>query len=600
VKRSIRYSRLEFRINSAENHQRNHVYRPKTQSSHSCGHELLKTLKKDVGVLLLEDQHRPEADGLSSRATDVDADGLSVLQDLITSGRVPGDEGTLALTTEVLDLFGELGSKALEAGVEVGTSLGGVLNEVLVLDLVEDGAEEDSTSRVAEPAGILLVLCEKFKPWMSNLRVELTVGLVGSELRVAVEVACSLGLLGEGDHVRRVLQVPVVVSPEFASGTDTSLDLIDNHENVVLAGNSTEASEEGRRGVVVATLRLNGLDNNGGRWAVEGGNDLLNLFEAALLLASVLLSVLLKRILELREGSLGPVESRDVELVDRFGAGGGEGAEETAVEAATEGQDRHVGCARCLVVHRRLNVLLGELDIVSTTLLLSLVHESCLVGKLVGIGTSSSGKDLVKTLGRSTQETSLENLGPVVGRKVAHGGTVDQCRGHLGAHGGLEQGGVAVTNGDRGDLGVDVQQDIAVKVGDVVAEGVLVVAHHVQAPGLVDLVQLCNCLLALWTGELSAHDGTGGLVCEKRLLIGIGDGALGGGRRGGARRALSCHSAGEGGASAGTQDGLQPRGGAHERRHRGGVCYLVGLWCGGAGDESSQQAVRLQWRRSRG
>ena len=409
---------------------------------------------------------------------------------------------------------------------------------------------------------------------MSNLRVELTVGLVGSELRVTVEVASSLGLLGEGDHVRRVLEVPVVVSPELSGGTDTSLNLVDNHENVVLAGDGTKAPEEGGRGVVVATLRLNGLDDDGRRWVVEGGDDLLNLFKAALLLASVLLGVLLKRVLELREGGLGPVKGRDVELVNRLGASGREGAEETAVEATTEGQDRHVGRARCLVVHGRLNVLLGELDIVSTTLLLSLVHESRLVGKLVGVGTSGSGKDLVKTLRRSAQETSLEDLSPVVGREVAHGGTVDQGRGHLGAHGGLQQGWVAVTNRDGGDLGVDIEQDIAVKVGDVVAEGVLVVAHHVQAPGLVDLVQLGNGLLTFRTGELSTHDGAGGLICEERLLVGIGDGALGGGSRGGARRALSCHAAGEGGASAGTQDRLQPRGGTHEGRHRGRLRYV--------------------------
>ena len=80
---------------------------------------------------------------------------------------------------------------------------------------------------------------------MSNLRVKLTVGLVGPELRVAVEVASSLGLLGEGDHVRRVLEIPVVVSPELASGTDTSLNFVNNHENIVLAGDGTKASEEG-------------------------------------------------------------------------------------------------------------------------------------------------------------------------------------------------------------------------------------------------------------------------------------------------------------------------------------------------------------------
>ena len=117
-----------------------------------CGHDLLETLEQDVGVLLLEDQHRPEADCLSTRATNVDSDGLGLLEDLIALRRVPGDEGSLALATEVLDLLGELGSKALEAGVKVSTSLSGVLDEVLVLDLGEDGAEEDSTGGVTEPA----------------------------------------------------------------------------------------------------------------------------------------------------------------------------------------------------------------------------------------------------------------------------------------------------------------------------------------------------------------------------------------------------------------------------------------------------------------
>lgn len=109
-------------------------------------------------MLLLEDQHGPEANSLGTRATDVDADGLGLLQDLVTLRRVPGDEGTLALATEVLDLLGELGGKALEAGVEVSTSLGGVLDEVLALDLGKDGAEEDGTSGVTEPTGMMLVL----------------------------------------------------------------------------------------------------------------------------------------------------------------------------------------------------------------------------------------------------------------------------------------------------------------------------------------------------------------------------------------------------------------------------------------------------------
>ena len=348
----------------------------------------------------------------------------------------------------------------------------------------------------------------------------------------------------------------MVVSPEFASGTDTSLDFIDNHEDIVLASDGAEASEESRRGVVVTAFRLNRLDNDGSRRVVEGRDDVLNLLEAALLLTSVLLGVLLKRVLKLREGGLWPVEGGDVELVDRLGASTGERAEETAVEAATEGQDRHVWRARCLVVHRGLDILLGELGIVSAALLLSLPHESRLHGQLVRIRAGGRSEDLVEALGRSTQKTSLEDLGPIVGREVTHGRTVDQGRSHLGAHGRLKEGRVAVANGDRGDLGVDVEQDITIQVGNIVAEGVLVVAHHVQAPGLVDLVQLGNSLLPLGSRDLSAHGGSGRLVGEQWLLNGIGNGLRGGG--GGTRWALGGHTAGEGCAGAGTQHWLQP------------------------------------------
>jgi hypothetical protein len=184
-----------------------------------------------------------------------------------------------------------------------------------------------------------------------NLRVELTVCLVGAELWVAVVVTSSLSLLGESNHIRWVLKTPVIVSPEFASGTDTSLDLINDHEDIVLAGDGAEAPEESRRGVIVTALGLDRLDNDGGGRAVEGRDDVLNLLEAALLLTGVLFGVLLKGVLELREGSLWPVKGGNVELVDGLGASAGERSKETAVEAATEGQDRHVGRAGCLVVH---------------------------------------------------------------------------------------------------------------------------------------------------------------------------------------------------------------------------------------------------------
>lgn len=110
-------------------------------------------------MLLLEDQHGPEADGLSTGATDVDADALGLLENLVAARRVPGDEGALALAAEVLKLLRVLGGEALEAGVEVGTGLGGVLDQVLALDLGQDGAEEDGAGGVTEPAVEVLAFC---------------------------------------------------------------------------------------------------------------------------------------------------------------------------------------------------------------------------------------------------------------------------------------------------------------------------------------------------------------------------------------------------------------------------------------------------------
>jgi succinate dehydrogenase/fumarate reductase flavoprotein subunit len=122
----------------------------------------------------------------------------------------------------------------------------------------------------------------------SDSRVELPVGLVGNQLLVAEEVAGSLGLLGEGDHVGRAGELPVLVAPELAScaealrpvsleitsdattqdGRLTSLDLVHNHDGAVLLGDVTQALEEGGGGVVVTALALDGLDNQAGHGAV--------------------------------------------------------------------------------------------------------------------------------------------------------------------------------------------------------------------------------------------------------------------------------------------------------------------------------------------
>lgn len=381
-------------------------------------------------MVLLEDKHGPQPDGGGTAATNVDTDTLGVLEDLVAARTVPGDEGALALATEVLDLVGVLLGEALEAGVQVVAGLGGVLDQVEALDLVDDAAEEQGAGGVTHPG------------------VELAIRLVGPQFVVAEVVTSGLGLLGEGDHVGRGLEVPVLVSPELAGGTDTGLNLVNDHEDVVALGDLTQATEELGRGVVVTTLRLDGLDDDGSRRVVVLLDQTLGLLKAALLLSSVLSSVLVEWVLEVGEGSLGPIEGGDVELVDGLAASGAEGAEQTTVETSLEGHDGQLGSARHGVVHGSLHFLRSELDLGATTLHAPPPHERRLVCQFVCVRARLGREDLVQALGGNLEDAGLEDVGPVVLGEVAKSGTVDDGAGHLGGAGIAQEGSVVVTDGD--------------------------------------------------------------------------------------------------------------------------------------------------------
>lgn len=120
---------------------------------------LLQPLDKDIRMMSLEDQHRSQPDGPFARPTDVDPDPFHLLEDLIATRRVPRDEGALALTAKVLDLVREFLSQGRQLRVEVIARYGGVVDEVEALDLVDDGAEEESACRVAHPCVESCVRC---------------------------------------------------------------------------------------------------------------------------------------------------------------------------------------------------------------------------------------------------------------------------------------------------------------------------------------------------------------------------------------------------------------------------------------------------------
>lgn len=206
--------------------------------------------------------------------------------------------------------------------------------------------------------------------------------------------------------------------------------------------------------MVVTTLGLDGLDDDGGRRVVELLDETLGLLKAALLLSGVLGSVLVERVLQAGEGSLGPVEGRDVKLVDGLAAGGGEGTEETAVETGLEGHDGQLGGTGDGVVHGRLHLLGSELNVGTATLDTPLPHESRLVCQLVRVRARLGREYLVETLGGNLQDTGLEDVGPVVLGEVAESGTVDDSASHLGRASAEKEGGVVVANRNGGNLGV--------------------------------------------------------------------------------------------------------------------------------------------------
>lgn len=178
-------------------------------------------------MTLLKDEHRPQSNGRISASSHVHTAGLGLLDDRVSSRAIPSQEGTSVLASQVVDLVGVFLRELLQLSVEVLSDLGCVLDKAESVNLAVDASEEQSPRGVTHPG------------------VELSVGLVGPQGGIAEEVASGLGLLGEGHHVGRCLEVPVLMRPELARGSNTSLDLVDNHEDVLALGDLAKALEEG-------------------------------------------------------------------------------------------------------------------------------------------------------------------------------------------------------------------------------------------------------------------------------------------------------------------------------------------------------------------
>lgn len=128
-------------------------------------------------MLLLKDKHGTKTDSIGTAAANVDTKSLGLGEESIALGSVKSKESSLTLATEVVEGSRVLLGEVLNSLVEVVTNAGGIVDEVKTVDLIDNRSEENGAGRVTHPS------------------VELTVGLIGSNGRVAVVEAGSLSLL---------------------------------------------------------------------------------------------------------------------------------------------------------------------------------------------------------------------------------------------------------------------------------------------------------------------------------------------------------------------------------------------------------------------
>src|ERR1700710_775873 len=161
-------------------------------------------------MMLLEYQHRSQPDCRGSTATKIDTDRLCLFQNLVSSWGIKGNKRSLTLSSQIDNLLWILAGQLLQLAVHIISSGRRIGHEIKTFDFFNDALEKNGAS------------------WITHPRVELAISFVGTELRIAKVVACCLGLFGKRHHVRRFRQIPVIVGPEFARGTETGLNFVDN------------------------------------------------------------------------------------------------------------------------------------------------------------------------------------------------------------------------------------------------------------------------------------------------------------------------------------------------------------------------------------
>lgn len=140
-------------------------------------------------------------------------------------------------------------------------------------------------------------------------------------------------------------------------------------------------------------------------------NNGLYLLQAPLLLCSIFLSILIQRILEAWERRLGPVEGRDIQLVNCFGSSSRQAAKSTPMESIGEAQDGKVWRARFGVIEAGRNFLGAPVN-AFTSPFAAIQHKGGLEGKLVCLRTGLCGENFVKPRWCGPEKTVFQHIMP--------------------------------------------------------------------------------------------------------------------------------------------------------------------------------------------
>ena len=200
---------------------------------------MVETIKSQFSVVWREDERGSDAYGLRSASGNEDASVLKLLDDEIAVGDVKGTEGTDV--TNVVDAR-HLG----EVVEEVFADASRELEEVFVFNGVENESEHVGAVRVAGPGGV----------------EGIGVRGVWSEMWFGKEPR-GLSFFGKDDHVGRIGEVPVRVSPD-RSGSQCGLDFIDDKEDVGFGAQCANSASKVVGDVTVPSFTTDGFDEDGG------------------------------------------------------------------------------------------------------------------------------------------------------------------------------------------------------------------------------------------------------------------------------------------------------------------------------------------------